>query len=606
MEFLVMPDNSRSATLVPGVAAAPTGTRTIAHFSGRPWIVGEWHDKDMVAAISGAKRLVLLGSALVTPAVLEERLRAVRSIRDLDTLAGGLAGSFHLIASIDGRVRVQGTLSTARQVYFASITGLTIASNRPESLVDRTRARVDEEQLALELLSPFGPPWPLSERTVWHGVQVPRTGECLEVDGDGVGRTRRWWTPPEPDLPLGSGATVRDALVDAVAARTSGEDVISADLSGGLDSTTLCFLASRGDADLVTVHYEALGRSVDDRTWATRAESDLRAARHLVVPAGSAPDWYAPLSDGLHDREGPLMFARARATNEHLAALVATHGSRRHVQGVGGDELFHAGTMALHALARQSPLAALAHVRAMRSRRRWSLTATAKVLGFRKSYSRWLASCADDLVENPSQFGAPAWEAAPKLPPWVTSDAAVTVRRVLREAAAADPEPLASIPAQHEMIRITAVNGRAIRRNSRIASAAGVTFEAPYTDDRVLDAVLAIRFEDRVDRRRFKPVLGTAMRDAVPADILDRKTKGDASAEMYAGLRNRRTELLELVEDSRLARMGLVDPRILRRVIRDSHADARPLMPLDPTLACELWLRSLTPENLPAPSLEEV
>ncbi|ACU37232.1 asparagine synthase-related protein [Actinosynnema mirum] len=588
MTFLVLPDRA-----LPPAPADGVGAKEIRHHSGRPWLVGDWHGDDAVVAAHGPNRLVLLGAALVTPAELARRLRAVRSTADLDPLLGSIAGSFHALASIDGLVRVQGTLSTARQVCHAVVDGVTLASDRPDLLADLVGAQVDEEQLALELLAPFGPPWPLGERTTWRGVRVPRTGECLEIDRDGACRARRWWTPPDPVLPLGDGAAVRDALVDAVAARTGGGGTVSADLSGGLDSTTLCFLAARGPADLVTVHYEALGRFSDDREQAARAAAALGDAHHVVVPAGRAPDWFAPLERVRHDRGGPLVFARGRATNEHLAGLVAALGSRRHLQGIGGDELFHAGTMALHALARQRPVAAARHARAMRAHRRWSLATTARVLAFGQSYPRWLAGRADRLGRAPTAFGAPAWEVEPLLPPWIGRDAAATVRRALREAAASGPEPLSPIPAQHEMLRITAVNGRAVRRNSSIAAASGVTFEAPFTDDRVLEAVLSLRFADRIDHHRFKPVLGTAVRHLVPADVLRRETKNDASAELYAGLRGRRGELLALFEDSRLAARGLIDPAPLRRVLLGAHADARPLMPFDPTLACELWLRAL-------------
>ncbi|ATE54714.1 asparagine synthase-related protein [Actinosynnema pretiosum] len=595
MTFLVLPDRA----LPPGPAGG-VGPKEIRHHSGRPWLVGDWHDDDITAAEHGPNRLVLLGPALTTPAELTRGLRAVRSTADLDPLLRAIAGSFHALASIDGRVRAQGTLSTARQVCHATVRGATLASDRPDLLADLIGAQVDEEQLALELLAPFGPPWPLGERTAWRGVRVPRTGECLEVDRDGACRTRRWWTPPEPTAPLGDGGAVRDALLDAVAARTRQGGTVSADLSGGLDSTTLCFLAARGPADLVTVHYEALGRFSDDREQAARAATALGQAHHVVVPAGRAPDWFAPLERVRHDRQGPLVFARGRATNEHLAGAVAALGSRRHLQGIGGDELFHAGTMALHALARQRPLAAVRHARALRAHRRWSLAATAGVLAFHRPYPRWLADQADRLGRPPTAFGAPAWEVEPLLPPWTSRDAAATVRRALREAAASAPEPLSPIPAQHEMLRITAVNGRAVRRNSAIASASGVTFEAPFTDDRVLEAVLSLRFADRIDHHRFKPVLGTAMRGLVPADVLRRQTKNDASAELYAGLRGRRDELLALFEDSRLAARGLIDPAPLRHVLRAAHADARPLMPFDPTLACELWLRALDPAALPA------
>ncbi|MFE9682000.1 asparagine synthase-related protein [Streptomyces sp. NPDC006285] len=602
MEFVVLPDHPAGAEAL-ALAPAPPRPRVIAHHSGRPWLVGDWPDDEIVFVSAGPRRLALLGCVSAQRDVLATRLGQVRSLADLDGLARLAAGSFHLVASLDGHVRVQGTLSAACQVFHATVAGVTMAADRPEALADRIGARVDEERVALELLSPFGPPEPLSERSVWRGVRSPRIGHCLEIDRNGAGRTRRWWTPPAPERPLGDGGFVREALFDAVAARTAGQPVVSADLSGGLDSTSLCFVADRsGGTPLATLHYEAHGGRGEDLSWARRAAAELPRARHLMVPPTETPDWYAPFAHTPHDREGPLMFVRARATVEHQAALVSSLGARRHLQGVGGDELFLPSVMCLHGLLRRAPWAALPHVRALRSRRRWSLATTVRTMASAPSYPRWLGAQVDGLAADRAWGSGAYWEVAPKLPPWITADAAATVRRLLCEAVAANPEPLAPLPVQHEMIWINRVNGTAMRRNSRIGAQAGVAFHAPYTDDRVLETVLSVRLADRVAPGRLKPVLERALAGVTPAGILHRTGKDDASPTLYAGLRRRRGELLDFAEDTRLAGMGLIDGAALRRLLVGTHADTRPLMPFDPTLACELWLRAVSPTGTTAPA----
>ncbi|UJW32677.1 asparagine synthase-related protein [Saccharothrix sp. AJ9571] len=592
MRFLVLPDHPGAATVIGGIDLDDPGTRIVAHPSGKPWIVGRWHERDLLVATAGEVSVALLGAALIAPDELERRLRSITSPRDLDTLAGSMAGGHHFVASVAGTVRVQGSLSTAFQVHYATWHGVTVASNRAEPLVDLIGAGIDEERVALELLVPFGPPWPLNDRPPWRGVHVPQLGECLEIGPDGAGRTRRWWSPPPPHQRLGNGATIGQALVDAVTARTRGEDTVSTDLSGGVDSTTLTFLAARTGTRLVTSHFQADGRTTDDLAWARLSGRHLTGARHLVTSPQEAPDWYAQPDHAPLDREGPHVLARASAATDHLAALVAAEGSRRHLQGVGGDEMFQPGTMCLSSIARRRPLLALHHARALRARRRWSMRATAAVLGYSQSYADWLTGCATGTPDAARKLGAPAWEVSPTLPPWITADGAATIHRSLRAAAGSRPEPLSTLPVQHEMIRINCVNGRMLRRHSHLASAHGVTFHGPFTDDRVLEAALSIRLEDRMDPHRFKPALVTAMTGLVPGDILARTTKNEASAAMYAGMRNRREELVDLMADSRLARMGLIDPAAVRAVLRGAHATALTLMPLDATLACELWLRN--------------
>ncbi|MFD6331144.1 asparagine synthase-related protein [Streptomyces niveus] len=604
MEFVVLPDHPAGAEAL-ALAPSPGVPRPklIEHHSGRPWLVGDWPDDEIVCVSAGPRRLVLLGCAKVRQDVLAARLGQVRSLADLDGPARLAAGSFHLVASIDGDVRVQGTLSTACQVFYAKVAGVTVAATRPDALADRIGASVDEERVALELLSPFGPPEPLSEGSVWRGVRSPRIGHCLEIGRNGAGRTRRWWTPPAPERPLGDGDFVREALFDAVAARGAGQPVVSADLSGGLDSTSLCFVADRTDvAPLTTLHYESHGGRGEDLTWARRAAAELPRARHVEVRPEDTPDWYAPLARTPHDREGPLMFVRSRATVEHQADLVSSLGARRHLQGVGGDELFLPSVMSLHGLIRRAPSVALPHVRALRSRRRWSLAKTVRAMVSAPSYPRWLAGQVEELATERIWGSGAYWEIEPKLPPWITADAAATVRRQLREAVAAGPEPLSALPAQHEMLWINRINGTAMRRNSRIGARSDVTFHAPYTDDRVLEAVLSVRLADRVAPGLLKPVLARALDGVVPAGILHRTGKDDASPALYAGLRRRRAELLDFAADTHLARLGLIDTAALRRMLIGTHADTRPLMPFDPTLACELWLRAVSSAGTATPA----
>ncbi|MGI5171231.1 asparagine synthase-related protein [Spirillospora sp. CA-253888] len=596
MEFLILPDHPAAARH----AREDGGRQVLSHASGRPWIVGRWDAASLTEVAAGRNRLALLGATHVDPATLRPRLARARTVGDLDPLARALPGSVHLVASIDGRVRAQGSVSTARQVCHATVDGITLAGDRPQALAALTGGGVREEVLALWMLAPFGPPWPLSGQALWDGVGTVPPDAHLVIDPDGTSRTRRWWTAPEPQVPLAEGAeALRAALVDAVAARCGDGAPVSCDLSGGMDSTSLCFLAARHTDELVTVHYEALDPSNNDRRWAQRCRAELPGARHVVVPPGGAPAWYADLAVAEPDPEGPLPFARSRAQTEHLARTVAEHGAVRHLQGIGGDELFHPSALYLHTLVRRHPREAVRLVRASRAMRRWSLARTVRNLAALPDFPRWLAGTAGGLVDPRTDHRDMDWELAPKMPPWATPDAVDAARRLLAEAAEQRPGPLAEPPVHHEMLRLLQVDGAAVRRNSRLAETFGVAFHAPYLDDRVIEAAMAVRLPDRMVPGRQKPVLAAAMRGLVP-HVLDRRTKGDASAELYAGLRRHRAELVDLCADSRLARLGLADPGALRAVVEGVHADTRPFMPFDPTLGLELWLRALDREPTPA------
>ncbi len=564
MRFTVLPDHPAAARSLPDPSQSEP-LRVLRHHSGRPWIVGQWSDSDILAVTAGRNSAVFLGvtgaaDAAGTGDALGRLLGDARTTSDLDRIARSLPGCFHFAASLDGLVRVQGSLATACQVFYGQVHGVTVAADRPQTVAALAGASVDEEALALRLLSPYGPPWPLADECLWRGVTSLSVGHYLELAPDVPARTRRWWSPPEPELSPEDGAIrLREALSEAVDTRLQHGITVSADLSGGMDSTSLCYLAGRDGAPLITVHYAPLGGANDDSAWAERCGRDLPNGRHLVVPPESADEWYLDSRELAEaDIEGPYPFDRSRPTVAHLARLAAHAGSSRHLVGIGADELF--------ALTRRP--------------------ARAEV-----TYAGWLASSADRLSIPWAWTDPISWEVAPKLPPWASSDAVRTVRRLLR-AAAAPVQPLAENPSRHELIRLSLMNGAIVRRMSRVGQRVGVSFHAPYLDDRVLDSVLATRTPEAVPAGPAKPLLAAALRGSTPDDLLARSTKGPSTHEGHAA-RRRWTELAELCDDSRLARMGIVDASVLRAALREEPDRARPPMPRDPTRACELWLRAL-------------
>ena len=562
----------------------------IPHASGRPWIVGRWSDSDIVVAAAGRRRVALLGCASVDPITLAERLRVVDTVHQLDGLIRTVPGSFHLVASIDGQVRAQGSLSTACQVFSASVAGVTVAADRPQTLASLVGRGFDEGHVALRLL-PL-PPWPLDERCLWHEVQCLPVGHYLELRPDGRGRVARWWTPPPPEVPLAAAADVlRDSLVAAVRAHTAGGGTVSADLSGGMDSASLCFLAAGVASRLITIHFQPRDPANDDALWTESSAALLPTAQHVRVPFDRTPA-YTGLTDPDPDAEGPCD-ARSRARLAYLARLVSALGSTRHLAGIGGDQLFIALPSVLHALVRRGPVRSIRQVRIARRTARWTRSATIRSLLDARSYARWMASCADLLTARPTAGAemVAEWGGRPTMPAWATPEAVATARRLIREAASEDPQPIAPLRVQHQMVHFVRAAGQAARPTARSTARLGLSYEVPYLDDQVVEAALSIRLEDRLAPGRYKPVLAEAMRGVVPDHILSRTTKGEYSADLYDSLRRSRAELLELCDDMCLARMGLVDAKAFRTALSALQPPPETLGPLQSTLACESWLR---------------
>ncbi|AXE86077.1 lasso peptide isopeptide bond-forming cyclase [Streptomyces sp. Go-475] len=589
--FAALPDRAEAAPV--GAALRRWAVREVSHASGRPWLLGRWDDGALTVGAAGPSRVAVLGEHAVTGAELSAVAGRLRTAADSDRAVGSFAGSFHLVASAGGCVRIQGSVTGLRPVFHARVGDVVVAGDRADVLARLLDAQLDERLLAVRLLNSFAL-HPVAGLPVWQGVAVLPGGHCLLLDRDGRERQVRWWSPPEPVVPMAEGAArLREELGAAVAARVRGRELVSCDL-GGLDSTSVCALAAGGSARVVA--YTADGRDPmsDDVAWARRTVAGLDGVEHHVFAGDAVPLVYDGLdeADDLFDEPCPAVVHRGGWLV--IPRSAAARGSRLHLTGFGGDELLAGSPAHLHALLRSHPRVAWQRVRGFAAQRPWSYRQTLRQLRDGSPYRAWLARVAEQLTAVPPPEDTPTldWGMPPRLPPWATGDAVAAVRDVIRDAART-AEPLAPTRGQHVELEAMRSTSRMVRQLGQMAARLGVGLAAPYYDDRVVEAGLAVRPQDRVTPWRYKPLIVEAMRGVVPEESLSRHTKDEGAHDVEAGLRENRAGLLALCEDSRLARLGLVDADALREVCR------RPLPPslqfdaLYQTVACEVWLRAL-------------
>lgn len=595
--FVVLPDCD--ATLGVATALDPHAPQTLLHTSGRPWLMGHWAADELVTAQMAGGQAAVIGCWPVTAATLSALAERVRTVADLDRLVAGLSGSFHLVAAIDGQVRVQGSVSGLRRVFHTLVGQVTVAADRADVLAGLAGAVVDEQWLAARLVYPYLP-HPLTDGCLWHGVRTVGNDCYLLLDADQPPRTVRWWRPPEPAVALAEAApVVAQALVDAVEARTRAGGTISCDLSGGLDSTPICFLAARGTSQVIAVTQVSTDAGHDDARWAQCAASQLDGVEHLVLDRQQLPLMYEDVGNAGTGADEPHITVRDHASTTVMARLLVERGSRLHLGGMGGDQVLQAPPAYLHTIAWTHPRVAASHLRGRRAVSGWPLAATLRELADRRSYQRWLTAAIDDLTAPPPVRSMPdfGWGPALRVPPWATPRAVDAVRTLFHEVAAT-AAPLAPTRGQHATLEDLRSVGYLTRHLAGIMARAGLPLASPFLDDRVIEACLAVRLHERATPWRFKPLIVEAMRDLVPAAVLQRTTKGDFSADWHVGLRGARAHLAGLLDDLVLARLGLVDADALRAVCLGLYPHTLPMSALDRSLACEAWLRTLTPTAL--------
>src|SRR5699024_10591147 len=181
-------------------------TLTIFHPSGRPWILGRWEGDETPLVFRTREALfVLVGCPPASHTPVESLLQRVSGIADLNELAASLPGSFHLLASVGGQVRVQGSASGLRRVFHTRVEDVDVASDQANILACLIRSGIDPQRLSLRLLYP-ALPHPLGLHTPWQDI-IPLPEDCyLRMPSAGAAHPVHWWMPPNPVASLAEGA----------------------------------------------------------------------------------------------------------------------------------------------------------------------------------------------------------------------------------------------------------------------------------------------------------------------------------------------------------------------------------------------------------------
>jgi asparagine synthase (glutamine-hydrolysing) len=597
--FVVLPDCPTAEPIAIALLSQATCVRW--HPSGRAWLLGRWVEEQTTVAQCGATAIAVIGEHLLSAALLSQVAARVHTLADLDGQSTSWAGNFHLIVSVAGQVRVQGPISGFRRVFHARVDGITVAADRADVLAGLAGAVLDEARVAVALLEP-GAPHPLGGEPMWRGLAAVPTGCYLAIDSTGRHRPVRWWSAPEPTVPMAQGASaLRAALSAAVEVRTRGRELVSTDLAG-VDTTSLCCLAARGPAQVSAYTWAPLDPAADDALWAHRTAAALGTIEHHIVPAERTPFAFS----GLGEQDDVALDEPCAITLDRrwlvIAEQAAARGSRMHLTGFGGDQVLGGSPAHLHTMLRHQPRTALRNLRGYAALNRWPYRTVLPQLLDNQSYRAWLLRFGAELTAAPVSSLGPYfyWAKSMRLPPWATPAAVEAVRGLIQRAAPT-VEPLGHGHGQHQELADLGGLARMTRNLGELARQRGITLAAPYFDDRVIEAGLAVRPQERVTPWRFKPLAAAAMRGIVPEETLTRQTKAIGSHEVEVGFRENRADILALCENSRLGRLGLIDAAALREACARPLPTALEFHALYPTLACEIWLRALERNTAPHP-----
>lgn len=570
---------------VPGVEAA--------------WTAG-WPAGRVRSVGQGPVSLGVIGDCGADDDQLAARLPAVRAGRWRELTRW--PGSYLVIARSGARLAVLGDLAGQHPVFWRTHGSGMWWATSALALAALDGAPVDPTALAAHLA--LAQPDVLGRRSLMRCVSRVPGGHVLLVDPSGT-RTVGY-EPAEyegVDLPVAA-ATVRAALGEAVATRLDGR-LVSADLAG-LDSTTLaCLAARRGPVTAVTFADERLRD--DDLPYAARtAAADPRLTHHAV--AGTVNTVYY---DGLDDlsrlpvTDAPNAYAVTASIKRAVLDTVAAHhpAPGLHLTGSGGDAVLSAPSSYLADLLREGQHRrawshALGHAR-LRRTSAFSVLKRARPASRTTLGGAWRQTAAElrgPVREWVSQASRPvAWTPLLATADWMSPDVRHQLAAALDTAAGRLDDAPARLAAWSDRQDLARLGADTTGWRQLAGEQYGVDLVAPYLDNEVIRACLAVPAGQRGAPGRYKPLLATAFTGAgvLPDFVLARTTKGGFNALAYAGLRNNAPVLLDLLgPSSRLAAAGLADgPPIARMLARAAAGQPTAQGALHLAVAAEVWLR---------------
>jgi asparagine synthase (glutamine-hydrolysing) len=231
-----------------------------------------------------------------------------------------------------------------KKLYYTSRNGLFAFASRAEALAVEDRYEV---QYLAELVANCTPS---RELTVYAGVH-PIPAGTMAVIGLGRLATNVYWSPddfhPDRTWATSEGQAVevcRDLLVESVRLRLSGNKNTWAQLSGGMDSSSIAsiaqWLVERGSVShglVGTVTYvDRQGTGSDERRYSDAVISKWQLRNEMIID----PLFWYDESCALPRTDQPSFTLPFYPRERRLCAIVQAAGGNVLLTGIGGDELF--------------------------------------------------------------------------------------------------------------------------------------------------------------------------------------------------------------------------------------------------------------------------
>jgi asparagine synthase (glutamine-hydrolysing) len=429
----------------------------------------------------------------------------------------------------------------------------------------------------------------IRDLTPWQGVRSVRPAHFHAIRDGMVSQYAHWSPVVTSAIRYKNDSQYEEHFLhlfgQSVARRTGPGAPILAQLSGGMDSTSIVCMSdclrrtANPEAEILDTvsFYDDSEASLNERPYFSIVEAKRgKTGTHIDTAFSQRTfDPHDDASYGAYMTPGADSFSLCQ--ERRFYDLVWHRGYRSILSGIGGDEVLGGVPNPLPELADYLVTGKAGTL--LRQSVAWSLVDRTPLLKTLYDAARYTVQLYEGV---PSKI---------KIPPWVTTQLRKRAQEIdLENTAYFTTIMMTPHRVDNDMAWWSIMESLPHLRPQLIVRP---EYRYPLLDKDLVNYVFAIPREQVLRPGRRRSLMRRALRGIVPFEILERRRKAFQLRAPLSAIQKANSKLEHLFADSAIAKAGFVDIHALRLSLEaTARGDAEWRQPLLKTIALELWLRA--------------
>lgn len=487
--------------------------------------------------------------------------------------------------------------------FICNLDGLSVLTNSVRLLHELFPLSLDPSGLAEEM-SRFIPER-YKTKTPWAGVQRVPPGYKAYLGSDNTwaltpmsAAISRFASADGISLP---DSDLQRALRVAILRSIDGASSLAADLSGGMDSTSICAVLSSLGEPYAAAHVKSSDPNNLDWHYASRAAAalsqPLRTLGDSSVAAGTFDSSFHGSPAALAEGIPPWVGGDKGYAQRSIFAANGSHDL--YLVGVGGDELFSMqyGALLANKGSAKAPNRYQTLIRSLSAsgsfRANVHMLATNKLSPGKEARMRLDSGRRKTTSDSGDVLADLGWMPGLEVPGYLASPLREELCASIIDFSSSDNFILHKERFKHVILESLIKQAKTIASVNRNFGHSRLQFSAPFLDDQLIALILKLGPHEFSPQNGHKYLLKKMVGDSVPAMIRDRPDKGELSSELYESFIANRHTVRQHLSNSYLVDLGVVDGDLLRSIMSRSMYSTGSLMELEELYHAEKWVRTM-------------